>query len=150
KSAGINDLLAAVDYARGQAGVSVVSMSWGTGEFNTESSLDYHFTTPSGHQGVSFIAPACDTGANTQWPAVSPNVLSVGGTSLYTSDTLGTYSSEAGWSGSGGGISMYEPKPSYQSGVTQSSTMRTGPDVAMMADPGTGVQIYFNGGWTAV
>src|SRR5262249_54844668 len=63
KSAGINDLLAAVDYARSQAGVSVVSMSWGTGEFNTESSLDYHFTTPSGHQGVSFIASAGDTGA---------------------------------------------------------------------------------------
>src|SRR5262249_60503314 len=50
----------------------------------------------------------------------------------------------------GGGISKYEKKPTFQSSVTQSNTMRSGPDVSWVADPGTGVQIYFNGGWTVV
>lgn len=149
-SSGLSDLLAAVDYARNQPGVSVVSMSWGAGEFSFESLYDSYFTTPSGHQGVSFVASSGDQGGAGNWPALSTNVLAVGGTSLYTSDSLGTYSSEVGWSGSGGGISAYESKPTYQSSVTQSSTNRTGPDVSYDADPNTGVQVLFNGGWIQV
>src|SRR5262249_57334080 len=54
-----------------------------------------------------------------------------------------------GW---GGGISKYEPKPNYQSSVTQSNTKRTSPDVAYDADPSTGVSVYdsMNGGWLTV
>ena len=144
------NLLSAVDYARNAAGVSVVSMSWGAGEFSSETAYDYHFVTPSGHIGVTFIASSGDSGAVPVWPAVSPNVVSVGGTSLVPADASGTYGSETGWSGTGGGISLYESKPSYQSWVTQSSTMRTGPDVTMVADPGTGVYIVFNGSLTVV
>jgi subtilase family serine protease len=143
------NLLSGVSYAASQPGVSVVSMSWGT-EFSSETSYDSYFTTPSGHTGISFIASSGDTGGVAQWPAVSPNVVSVGGTSLNISDSSGTYSSESAWSGSGGGVSLYESKPSYQSSVTQSSTMRTGPDVAWDANPGTGVEIYFNGSLTVV
>src|SRR5262249_13368411 len=42
--------------------------------------------------------------------------------------------------------------PAYQSGVTQSSTKRTSPDVAYDADPATGVAVYdsMNGGWLTV
>jgi subtilase family serine protease len=99
---------------------------------------------------VTFIASSGDAGGATEWPAVSPNVLAVGGTALSISDSLGTYAGETGWSGSGGGISAFEKKPSYQSSVTQSSTMRTSPDVSFVADSNTPVELYFNGGWTAV
>jgi putative proteasome-type protease len=145
----LTGLLGAVDYARNQAGVSVVSMSWGAGEFSSETSYDSYFTTPTGHAGVTFIASSGDVGGVTEWPAVSPNVVSIGGTSLFT-DALGNYSSESAWGGSGGGISAYESKPGFQSTVTQSSTKRTGPDVSWVADPGTGVYIVFNGGMTVV
>jgi len=84
-----------------------------------------------------------------EYPAVSPNVLGVGGTSIVTVDSTGTYGSETGWSGSGGGISSVESIPSYQIGVTPSSTKRTTPDVAYDADPNTGVYVYFQGGWYA-
>ena len=60
----INNLLQAVDTARSWSGVSVVSMSWGGGEFSGETAADQHFTTPSGHTGVTFLASAGDNGAS--------------------------------------------------------------------------------------
>ena len=142
-----SDLMTAVDYARRQPGVVAVSMSWGGGEFSGETTYDATFTTPAGHGGVAFFASSGDTGAPVSYPAVSPNVVSVGGTSLRLSGS--TYGSESGWSGSGGGISLYESKPSYQNGVvTQSTTKRANPDVAYDSDPSTGFAVYdsFNNG----
>lgn len=138
-------LLSGVDYARSAPGVSVVSMSWSyqysDGSEYDGRSWDSEFTTPSGHGGVTFLAATGDDGARAEWPAVSPNVVAVGGTSLSTSGT--GYGSESGWSGSGGGFSQYETQPSYQSGVvTQGSTMRAAPDVSIDGDPATGVAIY--------
>ena len=82
-------LLQAVDYAREAPGVSVVSMSWGSGEGGvsaaTLQSLDSHFTTPAGHAGVTFVASSGDT-SSPSWPAVSPNVVGVGGTTLSLQD----------------------------------------------------------------
>jgi hypothetical protein len=145
-------LLAAVDYARNQPGVSVVSMSWGFAEFASETSYDSILTTPAGHTGVSFVTSSGDTGGIVQWPAVSPNVVSVGGTTLATTDNQGTYGSETAWSGSGGGVSAYETKPDYQSGVMTTTANRAGPDVAYVASPSSGAQVYFtpsggSGGW---
>jgi subtilase family serine protease len=65
-------------------------------------------------------------------------VVAVGGTTLNTS--AGTYVSESGWSGSGGGTSAVEAKPAYQSALAPA--MRSGPDVAYDADPGTGFAVY--------
>ncbi len=142
-SASNNDLLTAVDYASQQPGVVVVSMSWGEGEYATETSSDSNFTTPSGHAGVAFVASTGDSGSPGEWPAMSPNVLAVGGTTLTTSGSSGTYVSETGWSGSGGGISVYESQPSFQKGVvTQSTTQRTIPDVSFDASPNSGVSVY--------
>ena len=141
RSASLGDLLGAVDYARSQPGVSVVSMSWGANEFSTETSYDFHFTSPSGHAGVTFVASSGDSGTPPEWPAISPNVLSVGGTSL-SLNADSTWKSETGWSGSGGGKSVYELKPTYQTYVsTPSSTKRTNPDVAYDANPNTGFQV---------
>ena len=141
RSNSMTDLIAAVNYARNQPGVVAISMSWGGSEFSGETTYDNTFTTPAGHAGVSFFASSGDTGAPVSYPAVSPNVVSVGGTSLSTS--AGVYASESGWSGSGGGLSLYEPQPSWQSGsVTQSTTKRGNPDVAYDADPTTGFAVY--------
>ena len=143
KSDSLGDLLKAVDYARNASGVSVVSMSWGADEFWGQTSFDYHFTTPAGHQGVTFVAASGDDGSwyGPEWPSVSSNVLSVGGTSLSLSNSSGTYSSERGWSGSGGGVSYFENEPGYQSSV-QGSGARTTPDVSYNADPNSGFAVY--------
>ena len=132
-----SDLLAGVQYAAAHA--NVVSMSWGGSEFAGETAYDTQYFDQA---GVTFVASSGDDGAPAEWPAVSPNVLSVGGTAL----TLGpgnVWSSEVGWSGSGGGPSAYESQPSYQNGVvTQTSSARATPDVAYDADPSTGFAVY--------
>jgi Bacterial Ig-like domain (group 3) len=76
-------------------GVSVVSNSWGGGEYSGELSEDANFLTPSGHNGVTFLASTGDDGAPGGYPAYSPNVVAVGGTQL----TLASngYSGETGW-----------------------------------------------------
>ena len=140
KSASLSNLLSAVDYARKQSSVTVISMSWGASEFSSESSYDSYFTTPSGHAGVTFIASSGDNGSPAGWPAISSNVIAVGGTSLYLNSD-NTWSSETGWSGSGGGTSAYESIPAYQTPYL-SGTKRGNPDVAYDADPYTGFAVY--------
>ena len=133
----IADLLGAVNVAA-QRGADVVSMSWGAGEFSSEASYDSYFSDPT----VTYIASSGDSG-NQSWPAISTNVLAVGGTTLKVNKPLGTYNGETGWKGSGGGISRYVSKPSYQNAVTTpSATYRTNPDIAYNASPSTGVAIY--------
>ena len=148
-SSSLSDLLTAVNTARNYTGVSVISMSWGSSEYSGETSYDSYFTTPAGHNGVTFVASSGDYGS-ISYPSSSANVLSVGGTRLSV-DSSGNYVSETGWGngtststsgGAGGGISRYEVQPSYQTGVvTQSTTYRTTPDVAMDADPYSGVAV---------
>jgi subtilase family serine protease len=87
------------------------------------------------------------------YPAYNPYVLSVGVTTLWLTTTNGvtSVSSEAAWSGSGGGVSIYETKPAYQTAAA--FTKRTIPDVSYDADPTTGFAVYdstaYNGssGW---
>jgi subtilase family serine protease len=146
-----SNLLTAVSYAANQPGVVAVSMSWGGGEFSGETGFDSTFQTPTGHSGVTFVASSGDSGAPDSYPSASPNVLSVGGTTLNLTGS-NTISSESGWSGSGGGISAVELQPSYQNGVvTQTSTWRANPDVAYDADPNTGFPVYdsYNNGTAA-
>ena len=126
--------------------VSVVSMSFGRSETSSDTSENSSFTTPAGHTGVTFLASTGDDGAPGCFPAYSPNVVAVGGTTLTLSGD--TYVSETGWSwnasqgwGTGGGQSSYESEPSYQTGV-QSSGWRQIPDVSFDADPTTGVAMY--------
>jgi Subtilase family len=133
-------LMQAVNVARNIPGVSVISMSWGTNEFSTETFFDPILTTPAGHTGVSFVVATGDSGAfgGTQWPASSPNVVAVGGTSL-TATSAGMTLGESAWTMGGGGISAIEREPMFQAAV-QSSGGRTTPDVS--ADAGTPVVIF--------
>jgi subtilase family serine protease len=148
-----NNLMAAVSFAARQSGVSVVSMSFGGGEDPTETGSDSLFTTPVGHQGVTFVASSGDSGT-ISYPAASPNVLGVGGTSLFLNGS--SYAGETAWSGSGGGLSQYEPLPGYQQAVLGGlSGTRGSPDVAYNADPNTGFAVYDSfdnpsGPWTQV
>jgi subtilase family serine protease len=138
-----NLITAAVGLARQLPGVVVVSMSFGGAEFSGEAALDSVFTTPTSHKGVTFLASTGDNGSPGEYPAYSPNVVAVGGTTLTISGAAGNYVGETGWSGSGGGISQFENQPGYQKGVvTQSTSKRTIPDVSFDADPNTGVAVY--------
>jgi hypothetical protein len=152
-----NDLLGAVNYARQQPGVVAVSISWEGSEFPAETAYDSYFTTPAGHiggsglpGGVTFVAASGDQGAGVVWPASSPNVLSIGGTTL-TLDDNNDIVSETGWSGSGGGVSRYEPEPDSQLPF-QATGMRTTPDFAYNADLATPYWTYASnyGGLQAV
>jgi subtilase family serine protease len=134
------DLLSAVNYATSRSDVVVVSMSWGGPEFSGQSSLDSYFTS---NHGIIFFAATGDSGAGVIWPAVSQNVVAVGGTSL-TLNPDGTVASETGWVGSGGGVSAYNPEPQYQVtyNVAQANGQRTVPDVSYDADPNSGFLVY--------
>jgi subtilisin-like proprotein convertase family protein len=134
---------AAANWARQQPNVSVVSMSFGAAEFVGQTGYDNTFTTPAGHSGVTFVAATGDTGNPGTYPAFSPNVLAVGGTTL-TLDGANHITDETGWSGSGGGVSQYESQPSYQSSASApfSTTKRTTPDVAFDANPSAGFSVY--------
>jgi Subtilase family/Tectonin domain len=153
------DILDAVNYARSQSNVSVVSMSFGQPESPTLKSYDSTFTTPANHIGMTFVAATGDTGSTdggtsnvVNWPASAPNVVAVGGTTLELSST-GSYLGETAWSvgsdswnpalGTGGGVSKYETEPSYQK-IVQQTGYRTTPDVSMDADPDTGVFIVYH------
>jgi len=140
KSNSLIDLLAAVEYARSRSDVVAVSMSWGGSEFSTESSYDSYFTNS---YGATFFASAGDSGAGVLWPAVSTNVIGVGGTTL-TFTGSGSIASETAWSGSGGGISAYVTEPSYQVsfGTLGTNGHRGVPDVSYDADPRSGVSVY--------
>jgi subtilase family serine protease len=139
-SNGDADLLAAVDYARSRSDVVAISMSWGGPEFSGESSYDSYFTST---YGATFFASSGDSGAGVSWPAVSANVVGVGGTTL-TFTGGGAVASETAWSGSGGGISAYIAEPSYQVtyGVPGVNGKRAVPDVSYDADPNSGVSVY--------
>jgi autotransporter-associated beta strand protein len=148
KDSSFSNLNTAVDYARNQPGVVAVSMSYGSNEFSTETNFDFHFTTPSGHNGVTFLSASGDSGAPALYQATSPNVVGVGGTVLNL-DASGNTVSETGWGSSGGGLSQFEAQPSYQAGVvTQSTTQRASPDVSILG--GTAVSVYesYNNGST--
>jgi len=134
------NLLGAIDYASARKDVVAVSMSWGGAEFSDEIDLDSHFTSTS---GAVFFASSGDDGWGASWPASSPNVVGVGGTSLETLSD-GTLVSESAWSGSGGGVSTYEAEPDYQKtyNIPKAGGKRAIPDVSYNADPQSGFPVY--------
>ncbi len=154
----VNAVTYAGAYANGSVVTSVVSMSWGGNEFSGQDSYDNIFTAPTGHTAVTFVASSGDNGVGVIWPSVSSHVVAAGGTTLNL-DSAGNYLNEAGWSGSGGGISGITKAPSYQqnlkiySGDPPANGYRAVPDVAYDSDPRTGVPVYAtygNNGWLEV
>jgi subtilase family serine protease len=153
-SASFTNLLTAETYASSQA--HYVSNSWGASEFSGETAYDSYFS----RSGVSFFVAAGDAGLPAEYPSSSPNVVSVGGTTLHF-DSNGNFSGETGWSSGGGGCSAYENATTAQSGFSQYGQVncagkRATPDVSLDADPNSGVSVYdstpYNGqsGWFTV
>jgi len=145
----LSDLLVAVRMASTQVaanGGGEVSMSWGSGEFVDETSYDYTFTTSK----VVYVASAGDA-PGTSWPSVSPNVISAGGTSTDRNPVTGTFVQQSPWQVTGGGISSYEIRPTYQTMIASVKAIvgnfRGVPDVSFDANPTTGVWVYEAGSW---
>lgn len=132
----VNSLQAAVNLANSM-GHGVVSMSFGAGEGSWTASVDSSFTAAN----MSYVASAGDNGAAVNWPAVSSHVLAIGGTTLtYTSGAR----SEVVWASTGGGVSSYTARPSYQASTVPGMGTPTGrsvSDVSFNADPTTGQYI---------
>ncbi len=151
----------------------VISESWGA----TENTL----FTPQGQQvfnsfestyaraaaqGVTAFASTGDSGASNAelngttfypfptvgFPASSPLVTAVGGTSL-TADTSGNYESETVWNSGGGagggGVSQVFREPFYERLLPRSVQSELGgsrgiPDISWDADPSSGILIYLS------
>jgi subtilase family serine protease len=130
------DLAAAEDTAA-RLGASVISNSYGGSEFSSETSASYdgHFN----HPGVAITVSSGDGGYGVEYPAASPYVTAVGGTTLQLNSD-GTRRAETAWSGAGSGCSAYEPKPSWQ--TDSGCSRRTVADVSADADPATGASVY--------
>ncbi len=152
---------------------NVISQSWGTTEETLFSSGEFilnqfeSFYARAAQQHVTVFASSGDSGtANPNvngkiypyptvgFPASSPLVTAVGGTSLYA-DPNGSYDHETVWNESavsggatGGGISRFFGEPDYQRDNLPHSDQvllnghRGLPDVAYNADPYTPILIY--------
>jgi subtilase family serine protease len=128
---------------RGSRGRGEVSMSWGGSEFASETSFDSSFTAP----GIVYFASSGDS-PGVIYPCASPNVVCAGGTSTARNQNTGNLIAEIAWSDAGGGISLYEPVPGYQSRVpaisAQIGSNRGVPDISADSNPNTGAWVFTN------
>jgi hypothetical protein len=113
----------------------------GSGESSTDpqSSQEYY-----DHPGVAIVAASGDSAYGVSFPAASPYVTSVGGTSLARDASTARGWSESVWNSGGhapgSGCSTVEPKPAFQHDTECAG--RTVADVSAVADPRTGVAVY--------
>jgi subtilase family serine protease len=123
-------------------GATEISNSWGGNEYSGEAS-DQTFN----HPGIAITVSSGDSGYGAfGYPAASPYVVAVGGTTLNLTKSNG-YASESAWSGSGSGCSSYETAQSWQTALsnwsaTACGTKRGVADVAADANPNTGAAVY--------
>ncbi|MBY8883098.1 carboxypeptidase regulatory-like domain-containing protein [Actinacidiphila acidipaludis] len=147
ESAGFDDLGAAVDKAVA-LGADYVSNSYGSGYTATPGSGEPSFISDYehyyDHPGVAVVASSGDGNYGVSFPASSPHVTSVGGTSLVRDPSTARGWTESVWNSHGGGpgsgCSVIEPKPSFQKDT--GCGHRTVADVSAVADPVTGVAVY--------
>src|SRR3954447_13079775 len=138
-----SDLYAAEDTAA-RLGANAISNSWGGDESADETANDVHFN----HPGVAITASSRDSGLGVSYPAASPFLTAVGGTSLNRNAAAARGWSETVWDGAGSGCSAFEAKPSWQ--TDPGCARRTVADVSAVADPDTGVNVLFMGAWVTV
>ena len=136
------NLMAAFDRAVSMK-AGIISNSYSSGEFPSETSLDSHFNLPG--RAITFSSGDGGYVAGPQYPAASPYVTSVGGTNLSLNPRTETV-----WNGAGSGCSAYESKPSFQKDT--GCVRRTIADVSADADPNTGAAILDSGigGWIQI
>jgi subtilase family serine protease len=130
-----DDLMAAVDSAA-RLGAVAISNSYGGAEDSTIRAADAHLN----HPGIAITASSGDSGYGVSWPASSPYVTAVGGTTLTRAAGTARGWTEAAWSKAGSGCSKFEPKPSWQHDTGCAN--RTVADVSADADPNSGLGVY--------
>ena len=144
--------LGAAEGTAAAAGPVSIGNSYGGGEPSSETSMDTYYH----HTGIAIAAATGDSGYGVEYPAASPYMIAVGGTTLDLS-TSGGRETETAWSGAGSGCSAYEAQPSWQSltnltgKITSERSKRAVADVSAVADPNTGVAVYDSyglSGWT--
>jgi subtilase family serine protease len=132
------------------AGGGEVSNSWiYYGEFDGETSYDKYFQENT----VVFFAASGDGGAGVGYPCTSPDVVCAGGTQINRNGS-GNFTSESGWSGAGGGDSIYEKRPTWQNVIKKIvKGYRGTPDISADSSTSSAVAIYcetYCGGWCEV
>ncbi|MCL6517692.1 S53 family peptidase [Alicyclobacillus sp.] len=179
-----NDLYMGVNYVVDNALANQISLSWGSVDTllpAAERRAQSQIFAQAAAEGINVFVSSGDSGdlaaimgsPYTEYPASDPNVVAVGGTSLFVNRD-GSYKSEIEWGetvsqirhpdgtvvqgpifwfGAGGGVSHSFAKPSWQTGagLDSTQTMRQVPDVGYDADPYTGFTLVMNGeiqpGW---
>jgi kumamolisin len=164
----------AVTTAVNDSAVTLISISWGGPEsaFTTQSMTTFNQAfQDAGTMGKTVFVAAGDNGSSdgesdganhVDFPASSPFVVGCGGTTLVANTSTDTITSEVVWNetasnegATGGGVSDFFPKPSYQGSVnvpapTSQAGGRGVPDVAGDADPVTGYQVIIDGSTTTI
>jgi subtilase family serine protease len=158
-SSSFADLLNAVAVAStAPYNATVISISWGSGEFSGEQQYDSYFCNviAGKDQPVTFVASTNEA----SYPATSPCVIAAGGTTLILSTAAPpsnplqlNYGTETAYGI--GGISAFESQPPWQNPACSqfSTTGRCVPDIASDANPSTGVPVYdtySENGWVEV
>lgn len=148
----------------------IMSISWGAAEVNWTgqmmSAMDEAFQSAVA-LGFSVFAAAGDDGSNdnvydfqphVDFPASSPSLTACGGTRLVVDNgqRQETVWNDFGNGATGGGISDFFDRPSYQATTAMPANLSGGkpgrglPDVAATADPATGYATLVNGQWYTV
>jgi kumamolisin len=145
----------ATDAVHGSPNLVALSTSWGVCEPDDrviraeEDALEEIVAS-----GVTVFAATGDSGPYdcggrvirgpaVDFPASSPVVIGVGGTTRWPS-------SETYWSFGGGGTSAVFPRPLFQEQVAPNAQFRKVPDIAAVADPATGYLVYSQGSFQTV
>lgn len=144
----INGIQCATYLLQKHHGGGIISYSHSFQEWSGETAYDSYFQTP----GIIYIASSGDYSAPARYPASSPYVIAAGGTSIQR-DSSGAYINQVAWhdnnpndcnpickTGSSGGPSLYEARPSYQNSVQKIvGTHRGTPDISFAAE---GIDVF--------
>ena len=142
-SSSMSDLAAAVSEAKTFNPVAITN-SYGGGESSSETAYNGVYQA-SAHTAITVATG--DNGYGVEFPAASPYVTAVGGTSLAFAGSASSPSWSASvWADSGSGCSSVEAIPSWQTGSAYSNSNVCGrrqvADISADANPGTGVAAY--------
>jgi subtilase family serine protease len=132
-SATFQNLATAVNTAAAM-GAHAISNSYGGGESGSSTFEPFY-----NYAGIAVTVSSGDGGFGVEFPASSPHVTAVGGTSLVRSSNSRGWS-ESAWTGAGSGCSTVYAKPSWQ--TDSGCARRTVADVSAVADPNTGVAVF--------
>jgi subtilase family serine protease len=129
-----------------------ISNSWGVTEGGGNApNIDPDAQAAFNHPGIAITASTGDIAGQVQFPASSPFVTAVGGTTLTQDSSQPRGWSESAWASTSSGCSIMFPAPAWQnaSGCTSGRSVS---DVSVIADYNPGIAVYSSveGGWVVL